>query len=136
MLVFKSGYFDKIKKKAKKKMEGGEADTTKDAARQAKQEVDEEKEDEEEMCSGKKKEMMKKGKGQNKVHKVMSEFKRGTLKTHGKPVKSREQAIAIAMSEAGLSNKSFDNNFSDNRILFKSDFFQNNIFDRQNIKKK
>lgn len=38
-----------------------------------------------------------------KVHVVMGEFKRGTLLSAGKPVTSREQAIAIAMSEAGLS---------------------------------
>ena len=38
---------------------------------------------------------------QHKIHKVMSEFKRGTLKTSsGRPVTSREQAIAIALSEA------------------------------------
>ena len=37
----------------------------------------------------------------NKVKKVMGEFKRGTLKSSsGKKVKSRKQAVAIAMSEA------------------------------------
>jgi hypothetical protein len=42
----------------------------------------------------------------NKVHKVMGEFKRGTLRSgSGAKVKSREQAVAIAMSEAGLSRK-------------------------------
>ena len=42
-----------------------------------------------------------------KVGVVMSEFKRGTLRSggSGKPVKSRKQAIAIALSEAGLSRK-------------------------------
>jgi hypothetical protein len=36
-----------------------------------------------------------------KVKKVMGEFKRGTLKSSsGKKVKSRKQAVAIAMSEA------------------------------------
>ncbi len=43
-----------------------------------------------------------------KAHKVMKEFKEGTLKggkgAHGK-VKSRKQAIAIAMSESGQSRK-------------------------------
>ena len=43
-----------------------------------------------------------------KVKKVMEEFKHGTLKSgagkHGK-VKSRKQAIAIAMSESGQSRK-------------------------------
>lgn len=41
-----------------------------------------------------------------KVHKVMSEFKRGTLHSgskHGKKVRSRKQAIAIALSEARRS---------------------------------
>jgi len=42
--------------------------------------------------------------GQKKVHKVMSEFKHKTLKSSsGAKVKKRKQAIAIAMSEAGLS---------------------------------
>ena len=36
-----------------------------------------------------------------KIGKVMKEFKEGTLKTSaGKKVKSRKQAIAIAMSES------------------------------------
>ena len=46
---------------------------------------------------------------QKKVGKVMGEYKRGTLKS-GKPgpgkgpkVKSRKQAIAIALSEAGIA---------------------------------
>ena len=42
-------------------------------------------------------------KGQAKVHKVMSEFKSGELHSGSKSgpvVTSREQAIAIAMSEA------------------------------------
>ena len=42
----------------------------------------------------------------NKVEKVMGEFKRGKLKSSsGKKVKSRKQAVAIAMSEAGMSKK-------------------------------
>ena len=43
-----------------------------------------------------------------KEHKVMSEFKRGQLHSgskKGPKVKSRKQAIAIAMSEAGKSKK-------------------------------
>jgi len=47
----------------------------------------------------------------SKVGKVMSEYKAGTLHT-GKPgpgkggvVKSRKQAIAIALSEAGMAKK-------------------------------
>lgn len=41
-----------------------------------------------------------------KVRKVMGEYKRGTLKSSsGRKVKSRKQAVAIAMSEAGMSRK-------------------------------
>ena len=45
--------------------------------------------------------------GQPKVKKVMKEFKAGTLHSgkKGPVVKSRKQAIAIALSEAGLSKK-------------------------------
>lgn len=40
-------------------------------------------------------------KGKSKIGKVMDEFKSGTLKSSsGKLVKSRKQAIAIALSEA------------------------------------
>lgn len=50
---------------------------------------------------------MPKKSGQPKVHKVMHEFKTGSLKSsNGKKVTSRKQAIAIAMSEAGKSKKS------------------------------
>lgn len=45
-------------------------------------------------------------KGNAKVHKVMKEFKGGSLKSSsGRKVTSRKQAIAIAMSEAGKSRK-------------------------------
>lgn len=51
---------------------------------------------------------LKKGgmtKGQKKVGKVMREFKKGELHSgkKGPVVKSRKQAIAIALSEAGMS---------------------------------
>jgi hypothetical protein len=43
---------------------------------------------------------------QAKVRKVMREFKAGTLKgSDGKPITNRQQAIAIAMSEAGMAKK-------------------------------
>lgn len=50
------------------------------------------------------KELAKK-KAQKKVGKVMREFKGGTLHSGkgGPVVKNRKQAIAIALSEAGLS---------------------------------
>lgn len=39
-----------------------------------------------------------------KVHRVMHEYKQGELKTRGgRKVRSRRQAIAIAMSESGQS---------------------------------
>ena len=45
-------------------------------------------------------------KGQKKIEKVMSEYKTGTLKSSsGKKVTNRKQAIAIAMSEAGMTKK-------------------------------
>jgi len=45
-------------------------------------------------------------KPQEKVHVVMKEYKRGTLYSgSGEKVKSRKQAVAIALSEAGLSRK-------------------------------
>lgn len=41
-----------------------------------------------------------------KVHRTMSEFKRGTLKSgSGRKVRKRKQAVAIALSQAGLSKK-------------------------------
>ena len=45
-----------------------------------------------------------KSRGRAKVHKVMKEHKEGTLKSgSGKKVKSRKQAVAIALSEARRS---------------------------------
>jgi hypothetical protein len=49
---------------------------------------------------------MAKKKAKDKVHKVMGEFKRGQLHSGSKTgpqVKSRKQAVAIAMSESGQS---------------------------------
>ena len=43
-------------------------------------------------------------KGKSKIHKVMKEHKEGKLKSgSGKKVKSRKQAVAIALSEARKS---------------------------------
>jgi hypothetical protein len=42
--------------------------------------------------------------GKAKVHKVLDEYKAGTLRSgNGTKVTSRKQAIAIAMSEGGLA---------------------------------
>ena len=50
---------------------------------------------------------MKKTKGAKKVAKVMREYKKGELNIgkSAKKVKSRKQAIAIALSEAKLGKK-------------------------------
>jgi ribosomal protein L21E len=47
----------------------------------------------------------KMSKGQKKIGKVMGEYKEGTLHSGkgGPVVKSRKQAVAIAMSEAGMT---------------------------------
>ena len=48
-----------------------------------------------------------------KVEKVMGEFKRGTLHSgkKGPVVKSRKQAIAIAMSESGMKKPKKKNGY-------------------------
>lgn len=50
---------------------------------------------------------MKKEKGKAKVEKVMHEYGKGELKSgkNGKKVTSQKQAVAIAMSEAGMAKK-------------------------------
>lgn len=51
--------------------------------------------------------MKKMSKGEKKVEKVMGEYKRGSLHSGkgGPAVKKRGQAIAIALSEAGMAKK-------------------------------
>ena len=51
--------------------------------------------------------MMKKSKAAKKVAKVMSEYGKGELHSGkgGPVVKSQKQAVAIAMSEAGMKMK-------------------------------
>ena len=59
------------------------------------------------LARGRRKPRTKAGK-QRKVHKVLSEFKRGKLHSGSKKgpvVTSRAQAKAIAMSEAGIEKK-------------------------------
>ena len=50
---------------------------------------------------------MKMSKSEKKIGKVMKEYKEGTLHSgkKGPVVKSRKQAVAIAMSEANMSKK-------------------------------
>jgi hypothetical protein len=51
---------------------------------------------------------MKKAKGPKKVEKVMKEYGKGDLHSGSKKgpvVKSKKQAVAIAMSEAGMAKK-------------------------------
>ncbi len=52
--------------------------------------------------------MVKKSKSKAKVKKVMHEFKGGMLHSgskNGPMVKKHKQAVAIALSQAGMSNK-------------------------------
>lgn len=54
--------------------------------------------------------MIKKDKAQDKVARCMRQFKEGKLKDpHGNIITDKRQALAIALSEAGLSRKSLEN---------------------------
>jgi hypothetical protein len=70
-----------------------------------------------------KKKVFKAKSGQDKVAQVMREFKEGKLKSSsGKLVTDRNQAIAIAMHEAGLSNKSLEKAEIKNKLrLYKAE---------------
>ncbi len=46
-----------------------------------------------------------KARGEAKVHQVMHEYKMGALRSGGKKVTSRDQALAIALSSARNSSK-------------------------------
>jgi len=60
---------------------------------------------------------VKKDQAQDKVGQVMSEWKDGKLKTpEGKVVTDKNQALAIALSEAGLTKKNLDKIETINRI--------------------
>jgi len=55
---------------------------------------------------------------QAKVAKVMREFKAGTLKgSDKKPITNRKQAIAVALSEAGMSRQGKSDEYWDNYFM-------------------
>lgn len=61
---------------------------------------------------------MTKKEKQAKVAKVMREFKAGTLKgSDKKPITNRKQAIAVALSEAGLSRQGKSDEYWDNYFM-------------------
>lgn len=61
---------------------------------------------------------MDKKQRQAKIARVLREFKAGTLKgSDKKPVKNRKQAIAIALSEAGLSRQGKSDEYWDNYFM-------------------
>lgn len=55
---------------------------------------------------------------QAKVAKVLREFKAGTLKSSsGEKIKDRRRAIAVALSEAGLSRQGKSDEYWDNYFM-------------------
>lgn len=78
-----------------------------------------------------KKRVISKDKAGDKVARVMQEFKDGNLKTSaGEPVTDKKQALAIALSEAGLSKsvfKSFEKIEVRNKIRVMKDYLSQQI---------
>lgn len=61
---------------------------------------------------------MNKKQRQAKIARVLREFKAGTLKgSDKKPVKNRKEAIAIALSEAGMSRQGKSDEYWDNYFM-------------------
>lgn len=61
---------------------------------------------------------MDKKQRQAKIARVLREFKAGTLKgSDKKPVKNRKEAIAIALSEAGMSRQGKSDEYWDNYFM-------------------
>lgn len=61
---------------------------------------------------------MNKKQRKTKIARVMREFKAGTLKgSDKKPVTSYKQAIAIALSEAGMSRRGKSDEYWDNYFM-------------------
>lgn len=61
---------------------------------------------------------MTKKEKQAKVAKIMREFKAGTLKgSDKKPITNRKQAIAVALSEAGMSRQGKSDEYWDNYFM-------------------
>lgn len=47
----------------------------------------------------------KRGKAARKIARVMREFKQGKLQSHGRKIKQRAQAVAVALRSAGVARK-------------------------------
>ena len=61
---------------------------------------------------------MTKKEKQAKVARVLREFKAGTLKgSDKKPITNRKQAIAVALSEAGMSRQGKSDEYWDNYFM-------------------
>jgi hypothetical protein len=71
---------------------------------------------------------------QDKVAKVMHEWKAGTLTSNGKQVTDYDQAVAIALSEAGLSKYAEGGSVGNDNFYVKSNFGNWAVTDRRNNK--